>query len=390
MITDDLKLIECSKYFDEPWYRMEYSDIVYTQDCPTPAIHYLNYGYKEGKIPSVIFDGRRYSDIHRISENPLVHYEKNGRQGYYPAFERQFDCRFKIQMGIDLTFGEKILYLQDLYQERNGTPLDLLEKEPVTYTQKLYWYRLFYHDDKMTVLADKYRSREYLKELLGRDYTVPLLNVYEDPRDIDFDKLPQSFVLKSNWGTAQNLVIKDKSRYDQKKVQELCSYWLQRRHNNYYFACERAYKDIPPVIVAEQYIEDSTGDLPDLKFTCFDGKPGFCFVIYGRGNVHGYFQTYYDPDFNLLPVAISLSRHDYNDVDVRFKKHKDFDLMAQIAKKVSTGFPHARVDFLLTDDSFYLGEITFYPAAGNCIYPEDWDLRFGSFFKLPAPSCEQR
>lgn len=390
MDTDDFKLIEGSKYFDEPWYRKEYPDVVYTRDCPTPAFHYLNYGYKEGKIPSVIFDGRRYGQINRISENPLVHYEKNGRQGYYPALERQFDCRFKLQMGIDLTFGEKILYLQDLYRERNGVPFDLLERRPVTFTQKLYWYRLFYHDDRMTILADKYRAREYLKDLLGQDYTVPLLNVYEDPADIDFDKLPQSFVLKSSWGTAQNLVIKDKSRYNQKKVQEFCRYWLQRRHNNYYFACERAYKDIPPIIVAEQYLENSAGDLPDLKFNCFDGEPQMCFYAAGRGGHENYVLSYFDLNFEPLPIAVSQSGHPFNKVLPGLTKPKHFEQMLEISKKVSAGFPFARVDFLLTDKEFYLGEITFYSRAGNCAYTHDWDLRLGTMFKLPVPNVNQR
>lgn len=376
-----LQLIRTSQYFDAQWYRNEYPEIEYSADCPDPASHYLNFGWKEKRLPSVIFDGPHYQELYRLKSNPLLHYLRNGRHGYFPAVERRLEGRLKLQLGLDLTFGEKILYLQDLYQERNHKPLDLLERKPVTYTEKLYWYRLFYHDDEMTILADKYAARARLAELLGKDYCIPLLGVYDKAEDIDFEALPNSFVLKANWGTAQNLIVKDKSRYDLTSVRRLADSWLELRHNNYYFAVERSYRDIPPKLIAEQYIENSKGDLPDLKVMCFDGKPAYAFIVESRVK-HVHPITFFDLDFK--PQSLIQSQSDSPIFDLKFDtpKPQGFEEMLRIAAEVSKPFPHARVDFLLTDTDFYLGEVTFYPYGGNIVLNDDWDLRLGALFNL--------
>lgn len=253
---------------------------------------------------------------------------------------------------------------------------------PRSFNEKLNWLKLYYRDPLMTKCFDKITFKDYICEQLGEGYTVPLLGVYKTAEEIDFDKLPQQFVIKSNcgWGSLQVGVVKDKSKADLDKIKQAANSWLIPWNNYYYQSFEWDSKDVVPQIVVEEFVGELEGDVPDYKFMCFNGEPKCLFVVADRRSDMAL--NFYDMDWNLLPFT-----RKYPNTKYPLKKPKNFEKMIEIARKLAQPFPFVRVDFYDLEDRLYVGELTFMPGGGvEAFDPVEWDYKMGELLQLPEKS----
>ena len=272
------------------------------------------------------------------------------------------------------------LYLKVYYRLAIGKKLDL--DHPKTFTAKLQWLKLHNISALCTQLVDKYGVREFIKEKLGEDYLIPLLGVWEHFDDIDFDTLPNQFVMKTNHGSGGVIICKDKANLNKETAKRILESSLKV---NYFWAGrEYPYKNVPPRIIAEKFMKDDAGNPPvDYKFFCFNGEPKVLFYASERFNSHGLPPNfdYYDMELNHLPVCSK----GHKNAEKKLEMFPEFGQMKEIARKLSQGFAHLRVDLYLVKGQIYFGEITFHHDGGLVPFvPEEWDLKFGEMIKLPT------
>lgn len=249
-------------------------------------------------------------------------------------------------------------------------------KNPKTYNEKLNWLKLHDHNPLYTTLVDKFEVKSYVQKLIG-GYIIPTLGVWERFDDIDFDRLPNQFVLKCTHDSEGLVVVKDKNLLDKKAAKEKIESALKQ--NFYYIGREWPYKNVKPRIIAEQYMEDHVdGELRDYKFFCFNGEPKLMYVASDRSSDHVKFD-YYDMEFNHVDL-----QQKYPNAYRPLRKPDSFDEMIRLAKKLSKGFPHVRIDFYEVDGHTYFGEFTFYHLSGFMPFrPSKWDDIFGEWLQLP-------
>lgn len=244
-----------------------------------------------------------------------------------------------------------------------------------TYTEKMQWAKLYDKNPLKATLTDKYLVREWVEKTIGGEYLIPLLGAWDNFEDIDFSELPDRFVLKTNHGSGTNLIVKDKSKLNLKRAKRMFDDWMNIDYA-YNSNFEMHYTDIKPKIIAEKYMETSTGELPDYKFLCFGGKPYYCWVDCGRFTNHT--RNVYDLDWKLQSWS---QCHPINEVII--EKPAKFETMVMLAQKLSEGLSHVRVDFYNIDGNIYFGEMTFTNASGlERIYPDEWDKRLGELWQL--------
>lgn len=250
-------------------------------------------------------------------------------------------------------------------------------KKPNTYNEKLNWLKLHDHNPLYTTLVDKYEAKEYVAQIIGNEYIIPTLGVWDSFDDIDFDKLPNQFVLKCTHDSEGLVIVKDKNKLDKKAAKEKIEAALKQ--NFYYIGREWPYKNVKPRIIAEQYMEDHVdGELRDYKFFCFDGEPKAMYIASDRASDHVKFD-YYDLKFNHLDI-----KQKYPHAQEALRKPVTFEKMIDFSKILSKGFPHVRVDFYEVDGHLYFGELTFYHLSGFIPFePDRWDKVFGDWLKLP-------
>jgi len=376
-LLPDYLWISRSGYFDQELYRKAYSDVV--NSGSDPILHYLLYGWKEGRDPGLLFCTRDYlhdyPDVQDGNMNPLVHYlrygKKEGRK-IKQSWIRE-DGSIPVTKPSDSELSD-IEWIRIKYHEWFNTPLNL--KNPKTYNEKINVYKLFYRDKSLWKYADKYVVREYIEQRIGSKYLIPLVGVYESADDIRFDKLPDQFVIKATHGSGWNIICQDKNTLDWEKCKKQLAGWLDL--NFYDRFREWAYKDIQPRLIIEQYLSDSTGNTPnDYKIFCFDGKPKLIQVDYNRLADHK--RNYYDTAWRQKPII-----KEYPPNDVKEEKPANLDEMLDLAGKLSSDFPHVRVDFF-TVPEIYFGEMTFYSGGGSVPYkPKEWDIRIGHYFSVSS------
>ena len=250
-------------------------------------------------------------------------------------------------------------------------------KKPNTYNEKLNWLKLHDRNPLYTTLVDKYEAKEYVAQIIGNEYIIPTLGVWDSFDDIDFDKLPNQFVLKCTHDSEGLVIVKDKNKLDKKAAKEKIEAALKQ--NFYYIGREWPYKNVKPRIIAEQYMEDHVeGELRDYKFFCFDGEPKAMYIASDRASDHVKFD-YYDLKFNHLDI-----KQKYPHAQEALRKPVTFEKMIDFSKILSKGFPHVRVDFYEVDGHLYFGELTFYHLSGFIPFePDRWDKVFGDWLKLP-------
>lgn len=282
------------------------------------------------------------------------------------------------------TFGSDRAVVERQFRRVYGRPLDL--EHPVTFDEKLQWYKLYYRRWIMTDLSDKYKVRDYVAGKGLGHILNELYGVYERAADVPFDDLPGAFVLKANHGSGWNVICKDRRQLDARRVRRRLDRWL--RTNYYHFGREWAYKHIQPLILCERYLENEEfGELIDYKFYCYGGVPEVIFVCCGRFNARGLRYDAYDMAWNRIPAYKGKPA-----TGLDLPRPPDFETMREIARVLSEGFPFIRVDLYSVKGRIYFGELTFYPDNGLVPFtPDSYNQFFGDFFILPDhPIDEER
>lgn len=270
------------------------------------------------------------------------------------------------------------LYIQLDYYRRMGKFPNL--KDPKTYNEKLQWLKLHDRKPEYTQYVDKYEVRKHIAETIGEEYLIPLVGgPWNSFEEINFDKLPDQFVLKCTHDSGGLVICTDKSKLDKERLQKKFEKCLK---NNYYkTGREWPYKNVKPRIIAEAYMEDSTTqELRDYKFFAFDGEVKMLFIATDRqtAGVETKFD-FFDMDFNHLDF-----RNGHPNASELPKKPESFVLMQELAQKLSKGIPHVRVDFYEVNGRVYFGELTFYHWSGMTPFdPPVWDTTVGEWIKLP-------
>ena len=249
-------------------------------------------------------------------------------------------------------------------------------KNPKTYNEKLNWLKLNDRNPEYTKMVDKYEVKKYVSNIIGEEYIIPTLGIWDKFDDIDFDELPEQFVLKCTHDSEGVVIVKDKSKFEKNVARKKINDAL--KCNFYYIGREWPYKKIKPRIIAEKYMEDEEcGELRDYKFFCFNGEPKAMFIASDRGIGETKFD-YYDLEFNHLNII----QH-YPNSNLKIEKPKNFDKMIELAKILSKNFIHVRVDFYEVNGKIYFGELTFYHFSGfQPFVPNEWDYKFGELINL--------
>lgn len=251
-------------------------------------------------------------------------------------------------------------------------------KKPTSFSEKLQWLKLNQRNDIFPLLVDKYRVKDYLGKIIGNEYIIQTLGVWDSFDEIDFDLLPSKFVLKCNHDSGGIVICKDKRFLDKEKAKIILETHLKR--NYYWHGREWAYKNVQPVIIAEELIETVDGsDLKDYKFFCFNGKMKVFKVDCDRFSGH---QAYYfDENLQVLPFSEKIFKP--KDFDQSPKLPGNIKEMIELAEKIAEPLKFARVDFYSNNGKIYFGEITLYPASGMDVFdPEEWDYKLGSMLNL--------
>ncbi len=251
-------------------------------------------------------------------------------------------------------------------------------RAPKSYNEKLQWLKLYDRNPLYTTLVDKYAVKEYVANIIGEEYIIPTLGVWNKFDDIDFESLPNQFVLKCTHDSGGIVICKDKQALDLVKAKQRIETSL--RTDYYVSGLEWPYKNVKHRIIAERYMEDKkTGELRDYKFFCFNGVPKWLFIATDRQNREEPYFDFFDMDFNHLPM-----QHGHPNAPILPEKPMKFEEMKTLASKLSQNIPHVRVDFYEVDGYIFFGELTFFHHGGWTPFtPQKWDYIFGQEIKLP-------
>lgn len=296
------------------------------------------------------------SRIFKILKNPKLLFLTLGQRGFFNWMddEKYIKIAYKILMKKNLNLDN-----------------------PKTYSEKLQWIKLNDRRPEYTMLVDKYAVKEYISKTIGAQYVIPTLGVWSHFDEIDFDLLPNQFVLKCTHDSGGLIICKDKTKLDKAKAKKKIEECL--RHNFFYGQREWPYKNVPHKIIAEPYMEDKkTKDLRDYKFFAFDGKVRALFIATERGSKEETKFDFFDNDFNHLPF-----RNGHPNAEKLPEKPVCFDEMKELASKLSKGIPEVRVDLYEVNGKVYFGEMTFFHWSGFMPFdPDEWDYKFGEWIVL--------
>ncbi|MBO4556688.1 MAG: hypothetical protein J5706_08000 [Elusimicrobiales bacterium] len=267
----------------------------------------------------------------------------------------------------------------EFYKQFQGYAFDW--NNPVMFTEKLAWYKIFYDRPDFPDVVDKYLFKDYIKNKIGGGFTIPLIGVWENVKDLrsSWDSLPKEFVLKSTLQSDGKhiKVIKDKTKENLNAICDEVRQWL-KPYNTLINSLCRAYHRATPRVIAEKYESQIEGQLFDYKVFCFDGKP-YCFYV-ATDHFPGQLSkiSFYDLDWNRLDVRYG----EHPNCDVQKPAH--FSKILELSKKLSEGFPFVRVDFFDTGDKLYVAELTLYPGGNRTPYhPQSFNKQLGDMFILP-------
>lgn len=271
-------------------------------------------------------------------------------------------------------FWPDSVWLRFIYWHRLHRNLNL--KNPRRFTEKLNWLKLHDRNPLYTILVDKYEVKQYIKEILGKQMVIPSYGVWNHFDDIDFDQLPEKFVMKCTHDSGRFCICKDKTAFD---IQSAKSKLEKSMNNNFFWwTREWPYKNVKPRIIVEKFMEEGDGEpLTDYKFFCFNGEPQ---MMYISKDVSTDPRTdFFDMNWNHLPFRLKDPHADRMPT-----KPEKFEEMKEIARKLSKGIPHVRVDMYVINNNIYFGEMTFYHNSGIfSVTPDEWDYKIGEWLELP-------
>lgn len=265
-------------------------------------------------------------------------------------------------------------YLKIKYKLVMGKKLNL--ENPKTFNEKLQWLKLYDRKDIYTKMVDKYEAKKYVSNVIGEEYIIPTLGIYDSFEEIDFSILPEQFVVKPTHTSGNIFICTDKSKINYKDLKKETTKWLNR--NYYYSGREWPYKSIKPRIIIEEYMEDkNTKDLLDYKLMCFNGKVKCSFVCSNRKKE--LYVDFYDLNWNKMPFE----RHYKNSKKI-ITEPRNYKLMIELSEKLAKNIPFIRADWYEINERLYFGELTFYPGSGfEEFKPEKWDEILGQMIELP-------
>lgn len=297
--------------------------------------------------------------LDRFITNPQIRFEYLSRLGIY---NNMTDEKY-----IKKEFGKKMGYKLDL-------------ENPQTFNEKIQWLKLYDRKSEYTLMVDKYAVKKYVANKIGEKYVIPTFGLWDRPEDIEYDLLPDQFVLKVTHDSGGLVICRDKSQLNIKAVSQKLSRSLKR---NYYFMHrEWPYKNVPRKILAEKYLKDeSSKHLIDYKFYCFEGEPKFLYISEGLENHKTARISFVDMKWK----QADFGRSDYKPFDKIPEKPDKFDEMCLIAKTLSSGKKFLRVDLYQVNGQIYFGELTFSPCAGYMPFqPFSADRDLGKLIVLPS------
>lgn len=264
------------------------------------------------------------------------------------------------------------LFLKVLYRIKTGRNLSF--RHPKTYSEKLNWLKIYDRNPLYTKLVDKFEVRAFVKDRIGEEYLFPLLGVWERFEEIDFDRLPDRFVLKCTHDFGSVVICNGKTTFSVSEAKKIINSEL--KSNFFYRGREWAYKNVKPRIIAEKNMQLGDTRLTDYKFFCFGGKVKFMFIATGRGTDLRF--DFFDKDFTHLPVTNGVPNADSHPT-----KPRCFDKMILIAETLSSGINNVRVDLYEIDGKVYFSEMTFYHNGGMVAFdPYDADYKLGQYFVM--------
>lgn len=266
-------------------------------------------------------------------------------------------------------------FIKRKFRAELGYELNL--QNPRTFNEKLQWLKLHDHNPIYPLMVDKYEVKRIVSERIGEKYIIPTYGVWNRFSEIDFDSLPNKFVLKCTHDSGGIVICKDKSSFNYKNAKRKIEKCLKR--NFFLYGREWPYKNIKPRIIAEKYLESDDDNLPDYKFFCFNGIPKVMFIATDRQkNGEEVKFDFFDMNFNHLPIENGHPLASFPP-----DKPKNFDLMKELARLLSISIPQIRVDFYEMNGDVYFGELTFFQHSGFCpIKPLEWDIKMGDWIEI--------
>lgn len=249
---------------------------------------------------------------------------------------------------------------------------------PKSFNEKLQWLKLYDRNPLYVTMVDKYDVKKYVENKIGKEYIIPTIGIYKKINEINFNKLPNKFVIKCTHDCGSTVIVKNKNKIDYDEIKRKIENKL--KVNYYYSGREWPYKNVKPRIIVEKYMEDKKeNEIKDYKFFCFNGEPK---IMYVSDNSHT--NNQHSCFFNMNYKKINIKRKDYQEFKETPKKPIKFEKMINLSRILSNGIPHVRVDWYEINGKLYFGELTLYTCSGFIPFEnEEWDYKIGEMLKLP-------
>lgn len=301
---------------------------------------------------------------------------------YYILYDRIFHAdksqNFMYDFNAKLLPNQYEKQLKKIYHMKTGKKLNL--NNPRSFNEKIQWLKLYDTTPLKTKLADKYLVRGWIEEKIGEKYLIPLIGRFDSLNDIDIDVLPEKFVLKANHGSGCNMIVKNKKELDWMEAKRNFEKWMSINYA-WMQGLELQYKDIKPMILIEEYIENNGNNLFDYKIYCFNGKAKYIQVMGDRDiKKHLAKEAFYNVDWKKQDFTQTYPQYENENI-----RPKNLEEMIKIAEILAEDFTYVRVDlYELDDGTIKFGEMTFTPTSGFDNWkPEKMNFILGEMMKLP-------